>query len=210
MKALEALSSDLWRESLSRFLLEQQNQTEAVFVMLPGLGRVSRGHYGGYSAVQFAGSQEPEDQAAAQTLAGYYRHIDQFLAEIWERRAGPRILAVVSAYGFEAPEGIRRLRLQFLGRGLEGFSDRAPDGILLLSGDGVRAGVFLEDTELIDLFPTLLYALGLPIARDLDGRVLVSVFDAAFLARNPLTFVPSYDTLAAHRRAVQLPKPLEE
>ncbi len=207
---LEALSSDLWRESLSRFLLEQHHETEAVFVMLPGLGKVSRGLYGGFSAVQFAGSQDSEHQAAAHTLAGYYRHLDQFLAEIWERRAGPRILAVVSAYGFEAPEGLRRLRLQLLGRSLEGFSHRAPDGILLLNGDGIRAGVFLEDTELIDLFPTLLYALDLPIARDLEGRVLVSVFDGAFLARNPLTFVPSYDTLAAHRRAVQLPKPLEE
>jgi len=43
--------------------------------------------------------------------------------------------------------------------------------------------------------PTLLYALGLPSARDFDGRVLTEAFTPAFLARRPLTFVPSYETL---------------
>ena len=44
-------------------------------------------------------------------------------------------------------------------------------------------------------FSTLLYSVGLPIARDLDGRVLTAAFESAFLARQPLTFVPSYETL---------------
>ncbi len=45
--------------------------------------------------------------------------------------------------------------------------------------------------------PTVLYGLHFPIAGDLDGRVLTAAFEASFLARNPLTFVPSYETLAA-------------
>ena len=44
--------------------------------------------------------------------------------------------------------------------------------------------------------PTLVYGMRFPVARDLDGRVLVSAFEPAFLARTPLTFVPSYETLA--------------
>jgi hypothetical protein len=43
--------------------------------------------------------------------------------------------------------------------------------------------------------PTALYAMGLPIARDLDGRVLTGAFASGFLARQPLTFIPSYETL---------------
>lgn len=62
-------------------------------------------------------------------------------------------------------------------------------------GDGLRAGTFLEDARLVDLMPTLLYALRLPISRDLDGRVLTGAFETAYLARNPLTFVPSYENL---------------
>ena len=29
-----------------------------------------------------------------------------FLAEFWERQSGSKMLAVVSTYGFEAPEGL--------------------------------------------------------------------------------------------------------
>ena len=67
--------------------------------------------------------------------------------------------------------------------------------MLLLTGRGIEAGTFLNAAELVDVLPTLLYALGLPIARDLDGRVLTGAFSSGFLARQPLTFVPSYETL---------------
>jgi hypothetical protein len=206
---IEALAGDLWRESLAGFLLEQGPRVQAVFLMLPGLGTISQGHFGGYAAVQFGDTQDPERREAAQIVTSYYRHLDRFLAEVWLRAAEPRILAVVSPYGYEAPTGLRRLGALLTGRSLEGFSHRAPDGVLMLLGEGIQPGTFLEKAELIDVFPTLLYALGLPIARDLEGRVLTSAFSSTFLARQPLTFVPSYDTVAIRQRDYQLPKPLE-
>jgi hypothetical protein len=206
---IDALAGDLWRESLTGFLLEQGPEVQAVFLMLPGLGIISKSHFGGYAAVQFGGTHDPERQQAAQIVTSYYRHLDRFLAAVWQRAAEPRILAVVSPYGYEAPTGMRRLGALAAGRSLEGFSRRAPDGVLMLLGEGIRPGTFLEQAELIDVFPTLLYALGLPIARDLDGRVLTSAFSSTFLARQPLTFVPSYDTVAIRQRDYQLPKPLE-
>jgi hypothetical protein len=83
------------------------------------------------------------------------------------------------------------------GRGLEGLAGGAPDGLLLLAGEGIEAGELLDRAALVDVMPTLLYAMGLPIARDLDGEVLTGAFENAFLARGPLTFVPSYDNLAS-------------
>jgi arylsulfatase A-like enzyme len=47
--------------------------------------------------------------------------------------------------------------------------------------------------ELVDLAPTILYAVGAPVPRDLDGRVLTEVFTPEFLERQALTFVPSYE-----------------
>lgn len=63
-------------------------------------------------------------------------------------------------------------------------------------GDGFQLGAALRSADLIDLVPTLLDGLGFPIARDLDGTVLTTTFETAFLARQPLTFVPSYETFA--------------
>ena len=69
-------------------------------------------------------------------------------------------------------------------------------GVVFLLGGGVRSNQFLDDANILDVMPTLLYAAGCPIGRDLDGRVLVSAFGNDFLAPAPLTFVPSYETLA--------------
>lgn len=192
---LQDLADDLWRESLTMFLLDQQPDAKAIFVMLPGLARVSSRDFGGFAAVQFSGIQRDPYLGAAQRVTAYYRHLDQFLSQLWEHQAGPKILAVVSAYGFEAPEGWRRVRALITGRRTNGLFQQAPDGLFLALGEGLLPGEFLEGVELVDIMPTLLYSLDFPIARDLDGRVLTEAFSGPYLARHPLTVVPSYDTL---------------
>jgi hypothetical protein len=43
-----------------------------------------------------------------------------------------------------------------------------------------------------DIAPTVLYFLGLPIGRDMDGRARTDLFTPAFTATRPVTFIPSY------------------
>jgi len=192
---LQALAGDLWRQSLTRFLVEQRREVRAIFVVLPGLAEVSSRYFGGFSAVEFDGETGRPQQNAAQLISFYYTYLDHFLADLWERQSGPKMLAVVSAYGFEAPVGLRKSWARTTGRLLRGQYQRSPDGLFLALGSGLRAGAFLEGARLVDILPTLLYALRFPIARDLDGRVLTGAFETAYLARNPLTFVPSYETI---------------
>ncbi len=194
---LRVLAGDLWRESLTTFLMDQKRTVRAWFLMLPGLTEVSARYFGSYSAVQFEGDQAPLHNQSAQFVISYYRHLDAFLAELWQRTSGPRILAVTSAFGVDAPTGFSRFLANLSDSPIEGRFGGAPDGVIFLAGEGIQAGVFLERAQLTDVMPTLLYGLRFPIARDLDGRVLVSAFEGSFLARNPLTFVPSYETLAA-------------
>jgi hypothetical protein len=42
----------------------------------------------------------------------------------------------------------------------------------------------------------VLYLMGLPVARDMEGRALTEVLDGDFTRRHPLTFIPSYESLA--------------
>jgi hypothetical protein len=194
---LDALAGDLRRESLTFSLLDQHPDTGALFVVLPGLREVSRGTFGGFQTVQFEGSQSAAARDAADRLTAYYGWLDSFLGQLWLREDGPRILALVSAYGAEG----RRDRLSLSGDAaeLEGRFGLAPDGALLLYGEGVRPGALITGARLVDVAPTLLYALGFPSARDLDGQILTAAFDKSFLARHPLTILPSFEGLAKAR-----------
>ena len=49
---------------------------------------------------------------------------------------------------------------------------------------------------MLDVAPTLLYLMGLPVARDMEGRVLTEILEPEFARQHPVTFIPSYESLA--------------
>jgi predicted AlkP superfamily phosphohydrolase/phosphomutase len=61
------------------------------------------------------------------------------------------------------------------------YGNHAEYGILLVSGPGVRTGVQLNDAQIIDIAPTILYAMGLSIPETVDGRPLKEMFENAFI-----------------------------
>lgn len=194
-RAVAALAGDLWREEVALALARENSVIDPPglsFVVLPGLSAVTSETFGGFYAAQFGGAANPRAQDAARRLAAYYEHLDRFLGRLLATREGA-LVAIVSAQG-AAPIGWwERVRG---GGALEGTSEGAPDGVLILAGPGIRAGALIAGPRLVDVAPTLLYALGLPVARDLDGRVLTGAFEASFLARRPLSFFPSYEALS--------------
>ncbi|MEM7050195.1 MAG: alkaline phosphatase family protein [Acidobacteriota bacterium] len=198
-RVLSSLASDIWRESLGAFVLDDEPAPQAMILTLDGLAEVSELFFGGYAAARLEGLQDPAYEEAALQLENYYSYTDEVIAKLWEKIPSPKILAVISAYGSGSPSGWGRAWRE-LGREplVAGSFNGSPDGVLLLYGEGIRGGSLLTGADLVDVVPTLIYALGLPVARDLDGQVLTDAFDrSSFLARNPLTFVPSYQTLVA-------------
>ena len=47
--------------------------------------------------------------------------------------------------------------------------------------------------SVVDVVPTVLYFLGLPIGRDMDGYARTDVFQRRFTDEKPITFIPTYD-----------------
>ena len=69
------------------------------------------------------------------------------------------------------------------------------EGIGAIAGPNVQHGAQIQNASLIDLAPTILYALGLPIPPDMDGRVLTEAFTSDFVNQTAL----QYDTENAVR-----------
>jgi predicted AlkP superfamily phosphohydrolase/phosphomutase len=55
--------------------------------------------------------------------------------------------------------------------------DHRLDGILIASGPAVRPGSTTRTAELLDIAPTALHLLGVPVPADMDGRVLTELLE---------------------------------
>lgn len=63
------------------------------------------------------------------------------------------------------------------------------EGIFLAYGNGVKRGYKVESAKIHDLVPTILHIFGLPIPKEMDGRVLKEIFkEGSELARREITY----------------------
>lgn len=65
--------------------------------------------------------------------------------------------------------------------------DHALHGILLACGNHIRHGI-VTGAEIIDLAPTILYLLDLPVPEDMDGKVLLDCLDDDLISTRPVGY----------------------
>lgn len=70
-------------------------------------------------------------------------------------------------------------------------------GVFLATGPDIDPNADLERLSIFDITPTLLYGLGLPTARDLDGKARVELFTAEFRKEHPLRTIETWGTREA-------------
>jgi predicted AlkP superfamily phosphohydrolase/phosphomutase len=99
-------------------------------------------------------------------------------------------------------------------RWLEPCRDRSGthrlDGLLLLWGPGVRRGTQVEGATIVDVAPTVLALLGVPIPADMDGRVLSAALEGGLLADLNITYEEAGERITAHQPAPQMSAEDEE
>lgn len=66
------------------------------------------------------------------------------------------------------------------------------NGMLALWGNDIKPGRLPDNIVILDVAPTALYLLGLPLASDMDGELIRPAIDASYLAANPPRYTHSY------------------
>jgi hypothetical protein len=67
------------------------------------------------------------------------------------------------------------------------------DGFLLIAGRGIVTRDNPRPAHVADVVPTILYAAGLPVGRDIDGQVITGAFAEAFLRSAPLSMIQTWE-----------------
>jgi predicted AlkP superfamily phosphohydrolase/phosphomutase len=162
----------------------------------------------GHAFLRFARPDEFGDVGDAElrrygrVVESYAAFLDERLGELAREQRGDEILLLVSTHGMRATPPWRSLLARLLGRDApSGSHEGAPPGLLAMAGEGVRAGAVADGASLLDVTPTILYLMGLPVGRDMDGRILTELLDEAFIRAHPVTFIPSYESLAVSATA---------
>ena len=124
----------------------------------------------------------------------YYAFYDQLVGKYLASLKDDELLIVYSPFGIEPLPLWKRVVEWILGnREISAYHENAPDGVVFFYGQGIRKGQNIEGVRLIDLAPTVLYYLGLPVGRDMDGVVRSGLFQPEFTAENPVLSIASYE-----------------
>ena len=132
----------------------------------------------------------------------YYAHLDTVIGEYLQSRQPDEILLVLSGHGMEPLPMTRRIVETFKGNShLAGYHDNAPDGVVLFYGPGIARGAKIQGASVVDITPTLLYLMGLPLGQDMDGTLLSEILEETLSRSQPVTFISSY-----HNFLIEPPK----
>jgi predicted AlkP superfamily phosphohydrolase/phosphomutase len=154
------------------------------------------GHYFLRYAVpsEFGDVTEEERRRLGAVLERQYAVLDEAIGRAMAGLGPEDLLIVVSGYGMEPLGFGKRLIERVIGDpDINGTHEAAPDGFLLAYGATVARGRQQDRASVVDVTPTILYFLGLPIGRDMDGYARTDLFQRSFTDERPITFIPTYD-----------------
>jgi tetratricopeptide (TPR) repeat protein len=106
-------------------------------------------------------------------IPGVYELQDAMLARLVELAGPETTVVVLSDHGFHSDH--LRPRVQAAVDDPHAAMDATwhrPHGMLVMSGPGIVAGAEVYGAGLLDIAPTVLTLLGVPVGADMDGRVL--------------------------------------
>ncbi len=142
----------------------------------------------------FGDVTDDERRRFGSVLESHYGYIDAAIGRAIGTLGPDDLLLVVSGYGME-PLGFgkRLLEVTIGDPDLSGTHEGAPDGFLMAYGASVVRARLLPRGSVVDVAPTLLYFLGLPIGRDMDGYARTDLFQRTYTDERPISFIPTYD-----------------
>jgi predicted AlkP superfamily phosphohydrolase/phosphomutase len=215
---VRAYSRDSFYLAAAHRMLKDGPLPEVFFLYLRGTDDVQHGFWKfmqpeafkprpGPDGQPLGGTTEvPPGQVAAfgKVIERYWQWTDEEVGKVLAHYETPPLVIVCSDHGAGPAVGHDRVQVADY---MHLSGSHRIDGVVMASGPGIARGREITGATIYDIAPTILHALGLPIAKDMDGRPLTAMFEAA----REDDVVESYDTGTAKPSGEQeLPAAVDE
>ena len=138
----------------------------------------------------------PEDESRyGGAIAATYAEADRILGDVLDMIDEETVLLIVSDHGFKSGD-FRPLSDSRMGFG-QAIEWHRLNGAIAIYGNIVKPGYEVADASVMDIAPTILYLLGMPVDRKMPGKVLLDAFDEQWVEDHPITYTSVYDSLFA-------------
>ena len=174
-------------------VLREQWKPQVTALRYQGLDQVGHRHWSAEQPRSGTDAAEEERRRSAQVLERAYLAVDAEVGLAMQSLAADDLLLVVGGFGMQRLHPSKRILGRIIGdSGITGTHERAPDGFLLAYGTQVEPGR-RQRGSVVDVTPTVLYYLGLPVGRDMDGYARSDLFRRTFTSERPIAFIPTHN-----------------
>ncbi len=146
-----------------------------------------------YDDSGFATPADPElKEQLGDVIPETYRYVDEAIGKLMDKFGDQANYIIVSDHGFHSAS--KELVLKNRRRSVLTVNHRSV-GILIASGPDIRSQSSLPNkyyATVLDIMPTLVRLLGLPVATGQSGSPLKWLFTGNFKRDNPLQTIPTY------------------
>jgi predicted AlkP superfamily phosphohydrolase/phosphomutase len=172
-------------------ILYQRYQPDLLLVYFEGGDIVCHKTWKYYRPQDFWNVSKERAELYGNVIPRYYEYLDSVLGYYVNQLDENTILFVISDHGMESIPAWTEKIHSWLGPHISAEHEDAPDGIIIMAGKGVIPKSKLTNATVFDVAPTLLWLFGLPVAQDMEGKVLQSGFNPKEFA--PVREIPTYE-----------------
>jgi predicted AlkP superfamily pyrophosphatase or phosphodiesterase len=161
-------------------MLRTHGQPDFFAIYLDGLDSMQHIYLPYYFHQKHRALLNPKNIARLKDLVpNYYVYMDEVVGQLLNALDPNTIVFVVSDHGFN--HGMKN-----------GIYDHcnAPPGVFVMAGNNVKRGEVITTAAVQDVTPIILHLFGLPVARDMDGKVLTEAFKSEDV---PVEYVDTYE-----------------
>jgi hypothetical protein len=133
----------------------------------------------------------PRGTVKGDAVRAYVQQLDRALAEI--ARKHPQHLIVVTSPHAVTPPRLPADVWALVQDAVTRDDPGADDGFVLVTGPKAAHRQNPATARVVDVVPTLLFGSGLPIGRDMDGRILTDAFTDDVLRRSAVSVIQTYE-----------------